>query len=32
MRTRAAQINAKFDIRTAAGRGTSILLTVPIPV
>jgi len=32
MRTRAAQINAKFDIQTAAGRGTSILLTVPIPV
>jgi signal transduction histidine kinase len=32
MRTRAAQINAKLDIQTAAGRGTSILLTVPIPV
>ena len=32
MRTRAAQINAKFDIQTAAGRGTSILLTLPIPV
>jgi len=31
MRTRAAQINAKLDIQTAAGRGTSILLTVPIP-
>ena len=32
MRTRAAQINAKLDIQTAAGCGTSILLTVPIPV
>jgi PAS domain S-box-containing protein len=32
MRTRAAQINAKLDIQTAAGLGTSIILTVPIPV
>jgi PAS domain S-box-containing protein len=32
MRTRAAQISAKFDIQTAASRGTTILLTVPIPV
>ena len=32
MRTRAAQISAKFDIQTATGRGTTILLTVPIPV
>jgi signal transduction histidine kinase len=32
MRARAAQINAKLDIQTAASRGTSILLTVPIPV
>jgi len=31
MRTRAAQINAKLDIQTAAGVGTSIILTVPIP-
>jgi PAS domain S-box-containing protein len=31
MRTRAAQINAKLDIQTAAGAGTSIILTVPIP-
>jgi PAS domain S-box-containing protein len=31
MRTRAAQIDGKLDIQTAAGRGTSIVLTVPIP-
>src|SRR3984893_18202459 len=31
MRTRAAQINAKLDIQTAAGAGTSIILRVPIP-
>jgi signal transduction histidine kinase len=30
MRTRAAQIDGKLDIQTAAGRGTSIVLTVPI--
>jgi signal transduction histidine kinase len=31
MRTRAAQIGGKLDIQTAAGHGTSIVLTVPIP-
>jgi signal transduction histidine kinase len=31
MRTRATQIGGKLDIQTAAGRGTSIVLTVPIP-
>ena len=31
MRTRAAQIDAKLAIQTAAGHGTSIVLTVPIP-
>ena len=31
MRTRASQIDGKLDIQTAAGRGTSIILTVPIP-
>jgi two-component system, NarL family, sensor kinase len=31
MRTRASQIDGKLDIQTAAGRGTSIVLTVPIP-
>jgi two-component system, NarL family, sensor kinase len=31
MRTRASQIDAKLDIHTAAGLGTSIVLTVPIP-
>jgi PAS domain S-box-containing protein len=31
MRTRAAQIGGKLDIQTAAGHGTSIHLTVPIP-
>ena len=30
MRTRASQIDGKLDIQTAAGRGTSIVLTVPI--
>jgi signal transduction histidine kinase len=30
MRDRAAQIDAKFEIQTAAGRGTSIIVTVPI--
>ena len=30
MRTRASQIDGKLDIHTAAGHGTSILLTVPI--
>jgi signal transduction histidine kinase len=30
MRTRAAQMDGKLDIQTAAGRGTSIILTVPI--
>src|SRR5271157_2457378 len=30
MRTRAAQIGAKLEIQTAAGRGTSIIVTVPI--
>jgi signal transduction histidine kinase len=30
MRTRASQIDGKLDIRTAAGHGTSIVLTVPI--
>ncbi len=32
MRTRASQIDGKLDIQTAAGHGTSIVLTVPIPV
>jgi predicted ATPase/signal transduction histidine kinase/PAS domain-containing protein len=32
MRTRASQIDGKFDIQTAAGHGTSIVLTVPIPL
>jgi PAS domain S-box-containing protein len=32
MRTRAAQIDGKLDIQTATGRGTSIVLTVPIPL
>jgi signal transduction histidine kinase len=31
MRTRASQIDGRLDIHTAAGRGTSIVLTVPIP-
>jgi two-component system, NarL family, sensor kinase len=31
MRTRASQIDGKLDIQTAAGHGTSIVLTVPIP-
>jgi PAS domain S-box-containing protein len=31
MRTRAAQIDGKLDIQTAAGHGTSIVLTVPMP-
>jgi signal transduction histidine kinase len=31
MHTRASQIDGKLDIQTAAGRGTSIVLTVPIP-
>ena len=31
MRARASQIDAKLDIQTAAGHGTSIVLTVPIP-
>jgi signal transduction histidine kinase len=31
MRTRASQIGGKLDIQTAAGRGTSIVLTVPLP-
>src|SRR5271165_4551834 len=30
MRDRAAQIGAKLEIQTAAGRGTSIIVTVPI--
>jgi PAS domain S-box-containing protein len=30
MRARAAQIDGKLDIQTAAGHGTSIVLTVPI--
>jgi signal transduction histidine kinase len=30
MRTRASQINGNLDIQTASGRGTSIVLTVPI--
>jgi signal transduction histidine kinase len=32
MRTRASQIDGKLDIQTAAGHGTSIVLTVPIPL
>src|SRR5260370_41440616 len=32
MRARATQIGGKLDICTAAGRGTSILVTVPIPL
>jgi two-component system, NarL family, sensor kinase len=31
MRTRASQIDAKLDIHTAAGHGTNVVLTVPIP-
>jgi PAS domain S-box-containing protein len=31
MRARASQIDGKLDIQTAAGHGTSIVLTVPIP-
>jgi PAS domain S-box-containing protein len=31
MRTRASQIDGKLDITTAAGHGTSIVLTTPIP-
>jgi PAS domain S-box-containing protein len=31
MRTRASQIGAKLDIQTAAGHGTSVVLTAPIP-
>jgi PAS domain S-box-containing protein len=31
MRTRASQIDGKLDIQTAAGHGTNIVLTVPIP-
>jgi PAS domain S-box-containing protein len=31
IRTRASQIDGKLDIQTAAGHGTSIVLTVPIP-
>jgi PAS domain S-box-containing protein len=31
MRARASQIDGKLDIHTAAGHGTSIVLTVPIP-
>jgi PAS domain S-box-containing protein len=31
MHTRASQIDGKLDIQTAASRGTSIVLTVPIP-
>jgi signal transduction histidine kinase len=30
MQTRATQIDAKLDIQTAAGRGTTVVLTVPI--
>jgi signal transduction histidine kinase len=30
MRTRASQVDGKLDIHTAAGHGTSIVLTVPI--
>jgi signal transduction histidine kinase len=30
MRERAGQIDAKLEIQTAAGRGTSIIVTVPI--
>ena len=32
MRARATQIGGKLDICTAAGRGTSIVVTVPIPL
>jgi signal transduction histidine kinase len=32
MRARATQIGGKLDICTVAGRGTSILVTVPIPL
>ena len=31
MRERAAQIDAKLEIETAAGHGTSIIVTVPEP-
>ena len=30
MRERAAQIDAKLEIETAAGHGTSIIVTVPV--
>ena len=30
MRERAAQMDAKLEIQTAAGHGTSIIVTVPI--
>jgi signal transduction histidine kinase len=30
MRTRASQIDGKLDIQTAAGHGTSVILTVPV--
>jgi signal transduction histidine kinase len=30
MRERAAQIDAKLEIKTAVGQGTSIIVTVPI--
>ena len=30
MRERAAQIDAKLEIQTAAGQGTSIIVTVPV--
>jgi signal transduction histidine kinase len=32
MRTRASQIDGKLDIQTATGHGTTIVLTVPIPL
>jgi signal transduction histidine kinase len=30
MRARAENLGAQFDVRTAAGRGTSIVVLVPI--
>jgi two-component system sensor histidine kinase DegS len=31
MRERASEIDARFEIQTAAGHGTTIIVTVPIP-
>ena len=31
MRTRAENLGAQFDVRTATGRGTSIIVRLPLP-